>query len=103
MTTIDEHHEHHIVSPRVYLLIFGTLLLCTGLTVWAAFTEMGWLNPVVAIAIACFKATLVVLYFMHIRYSSTLMKLTVCAGVFTFLVLITMTMSDYISRAWGMW
>jgi cytochrome c oxidase subunit 4 len=103
VTTIDEHHEHHIVSPKVYAVIFGILLLGTALTVWAAFTEMGWLNPVVAIAIACVKATLVILYFMHIRYSSTLMKLTVCAGFFTFMILIGMVMTDYISRAWGLW
>lgn len=100
---VEENHEHHIVSPRIYVLIFGALLVCTGLTVWAAFVEMGWFNPVAALAIACIKATLVVLYFMHIRYSSTLMKMTVAAGIFTFLVLVGMSMTDYISRAWGMW
>lgn len=96
-------HEPHIVSPKVYGLIFGALLLGTGLTVGASYIEMGDYNAVVALAIACIKAVLVILFFMHIKYSSRLTKLTVAAGFFTFLVLITMTMVDYISRAWGLW
>ncbi|HEX4021891.1 MAG TPA: cytochrome C oxidase subunit IV family protein [Acidobacteriaceae bacterium] len=98
-----EHQAHHIVSPRVYLLVFGTLLVCTVLTAGVAFIDLGIWNPVIALAIACFKASLVVLFFMHIHYSSKLLKLTVVSGLFIFLVLITMTLSDYISRAWGMW
>ena len=58
--------------------------------------SLPWASPV-------FKAALVILFFMHVKYSSRLMKLTVAAGFFTFLVLITMTLSDYISRAWGLW
>lgn len=99
----QENHEHHIVSPKVYLAIFGALMLGTALTVAASYGNFGSFNAVVALAIACTKATLVVLFFMHIRYSSKLMKLTVAAGFFTFLVLITMTLTDYISRAWGLW
>jgi cytochrome c oxidase subunit IV len=99
----EQHAEHHIVSPMVYLVIFGALLVCTALTIGASYLEMGAWNPVVAIAIAVFKATLVVLFFMHVKYSSTLTKLTVGAGVFTFLILVGMSMSDYISRAWGQW
>ena len=53
--------------------------------------------------IACIKAVLVILFFMHVKYSSRLTKLTVAAGFFTFFVLITMSMTDYISRAWGLW
>jgi cytochrome c oxidase subunit 4 len=99
----EQHAEHHIVSPMVYLVIFGALLACTALTIGASYLEMGAWNPVVAIAIAVFKATLVVLFFMHVKYSSKLTKLTVGAGVFTFLILVGMSMSDYISRAWGQW
>ena len=98
-----EHQEHHVVGPKVYLLIFFALMVCTGLTTWVAFIDLGVLNPVIALAIACFKASLVVLFFMHIHYSSKLLKLTVASGLFMFLVLITMTLSDYISRAWGLW
>jgi len=96
-------HEQHIVSPVTYLIIFGCLVVGTIATVGASFIEMGPWNPVVALAIACVKATLVVLFFMHIKYSSKLMKLTVGAGVFTFLILVGMSLSDYISRAWGQW
>jgi cytochrome c oxidase subunit 4 len=100
---VAEHHEHHIVSPRMYLLIFGALLLGTAITVGASYVDLGEWNPVIALAIACTKAVLVILFFMHIKYSSRVMKLTVASGFFTFLVLITMTLSDYISRAWGLW
>jgi cytochrome c oxidase subunit 4 len=100
---VAEHHEHHIVSPRMYLLIFGALLVGTAITVGASYIDLGEWNPVIALAIACTKAVLVILFFMHIKYSSRVMKLTVASGFFTFLVLITMTLSDYISRAWGLW
>jgi cytochrome c oxidase subunit IV len=99
----DDATEGHIVSPVVYLIIFFALLVGTALTIGASYVEMGPWNPIVAIAIAVTKATLVVLFFMHVKYSAKLTKLTVGAGIFTFLVLIGMTLSDYISRAWGRW
>jgi cytochrome c oxidase subunit 4 len=95
--------DHHVVSPKIYAVIFGALLVGTGLTVAASYAELGAFNAVVALAIACIKAVLVVLFFMHVRYNTKLVKLTVAAGFFTFLVLITMTLTDYISRAWGLW
>jgi cytochrome c oxidase subunit IV len=95
--------EHHVVGPKTYGLILGALLVLTAITTAAAYVDMGVLNPIVALAIACFKAVLVILFFMHIRYSSKLMMLTVGSGFFTFIVLITMTLSDYISRNWGLW
>ncbi len=98
-----EEHEHHIVSPMVYLAIVLALFVGTGLTVWASYIDMGVWNPVVALAIACTKATLVVLFFMHVKYSTKLTKLTVISGLFTFMALIGMTLADYISRAWGRW
>ena len=101
--TNPEHVEHHIVTPAQYLLVFGTLLLFTLLTVVAAYIDMGWLNPVVALGIASFKAVIVILFFMHAKYQSRLIKMTIASGFFVFAVLIVMTMSDYISRAWGMW
>jgi cytochrome c oxidase subunit 4 len=96
-------HEHHIVSPVVYATIVGALLVGTGLTVGASYLELGIFNPIVAIAIACIKATLVVLFFMHVKYSTRLTKLTVGCGLFTFIVLISMTLADYFTRAWGRW
>jgi len=98
-----EHAEHHIVTPIQYAMVFGTLLLFTGITVGAAYINMGPLNPVIALGIACFKAVVVILFFMHVKYQSHLIKMTVGAGFFTFIVLITMTLSDYMSRAWGLW
>jgi cytochrome c oxidase subunit IV len=95
--------EHHIVSPKVYLAIIAALLVGTAITVWASFIDLGPWNPVIALAIACTKAMLVVLFFMHVKYSSKLTKLTLISGVFIFLALISMTLSDYISRAWGRW
>jgi cytochrome c oxidase subunit 4 len=101
--TNPEHAEHHIVSPAQYALVFGTLLLFTLLTVVAANIDMGVFNPIIALGIASFKAVVVILFFMHVKYQSNLIKMTVGAGFFTFLVLITMTLSDYMSRAWGLW
>jgi cytochrome c oxidase subunit 4 len=96
-------HAHHIVGPKVYVAILFALLAGTGLTVWASFIDLGFWNPVIALAIATSKATLVVLFFMHVKYSTRLTKLTVGAGIFTFLTLVSMTLADYISRAWGRW
>jgi cytochrome c oxidase subunit 4 len=96
-------HEHHVVGPKTYLTILIALMVLTATTTGAAYIEMGVFNPIVALGIACLKAVLVILFFMHIRYSSKVMMLTVGAGFFTFLVLITMTLSDYISRNWGLW
>ena len=101
--TNPEHAEHHIVSPAQYTMVFGTLLLFTAITVGAAYIDMKWANPVIALGIASFKACVVILFFMHAKYQSRLIKMTIASGFFVFLVLITMTLSDYISRAWGMW
>jgi cytochrome c oxidase subunit 4 len=99
------HNEdtRHIVGPGVYLVILFALLLGTALTVWASYIDLGLWNPVIALAIATTKAVLVVLFFMHVWYSSKLTKLTIISGIFMFLVLISMTLADYISRAWGSW
>ena len=99
------HHddEHHIVSPKVYLTIVVVLLVLTATTVAASYIEMGVFNPIVALAIAAVKMMLVVLFFMHVKYSPRLTKLTVGAGLFTFIVLVGMTLADYFTRAWGRW
>jgi cytochrome c oxidase subunit 4 len=100
--TDPEHQEEiHVVKPGIYLIIFLALLALTALTTGMSFVDLGVFNAVIALAIACFKASLVVLFFMHIHYSSRLLKMTVAAGLFTFCLLITLTMTDYISRAWG--
>ena len=101
--TNPEHAEHHIVTPLQYAMVFGTLLLFTGITVGAAYIDMKWANPVVALGIASFKAVVVILFFMHVKYQSRLVRLTVAAGFFTFLILCTMSLADYMSRSWGLW
>jgi cytochrome c oxidase subunit IV len=95
-----EHTEHaeHIVSPGLYLGIILTLLGLTALTVGAAYVNLGPYNIVVALAIATLKATLVVLFFMHVKYSPRRTKLVVFAGIFWLGLLLFLTMSDYVSR-----
>ena len=88
----------HIVSLRIYFAIFGTLMVLTGVTVWVAFHNLGPLNAVVALTIATFKATLVILYFMHARYSSKLTWLVIVAGFFWLGILLVLTMTDYLTR-----
>ena len=102
--SIEEHeHHHHVVPPRIYITILLALIVGTAVTVGASYVDMGPLNPVIALAIAATKMILVVLFFMHVKYSTKLTKLTVGAGLFTFLVLVGMTLSDYWTRAWGRW
>lgn len=98
-----EHVAHHVVSPMMYMAIFGVLMVGTLLTVGASMVNLGPFNAPIAIGIAVTKAVFVVLFFMHVKYSSRLVKLTVSAGFFTFIVLVMMTMLDYVSRAWGRW
>ena len=98
-----EHADHHIVTPKIYAIVFASLLIGTAITVKAAYIDLGVFNPVVALAIACTKAVIVILFFMHVKYQSNLVRMTVACGFFTFLVLVTMTLTDYMSRAWGSW
>lgn len=90
--------EHAHPTRKVYLAVFLALVVGTILTWWIAFIDLGRWNPVIAITIACTKATLVILFFMHVRYSSKLTILTVCAGFFWLLILISLSLSDYLTR-----
>jgi cytochrome c oxidase subunit 4 len=89
---------HHVVPVRVYLAVFAALMVFTAVTVAAAFVDLGALNNVVMLAIAVVKATLVVMFFMHVRYSTRLIPVVVFGGVFFLLVMFGITMSDYVSR-----
>jgi len=96
---MSEHdNTNHIVPPRTYLVIILTLMGLTAITVTAAFKDLGQFNIVVALAIATIKATLVVLFFMHAKYSPQRTQLVIIAGIFWLLILLFMTMSDYVSR-----
>ena len=93
--------SEHIVQPRIYLAIFLALILGTGLTVLAAFSDFpGPLNVVVALTIAVIKATLVVLYFMHVRYSPRLIWLVIGSALFWLAIMFALTISDYWTRTW---
>ena len=90
----------HVVPKKVYFSIFAILIILTAVTVASAFYDLGGMNIVVAIAIACTKGTLVVLYFMHVRYSERLTWVIVITGFGWLGVLIVLTMSDYFTRGW---
>jgi len=88
----------HILPRRVYFTIFAILLLCTYLTVQIAFFDLGRLNAVAALTIAVFKAVLVVLFFMHARYSPRLTWVVVIGAVFWLVILLALTAGDYLTR-----
>ena len=88
----------HVTPIRVYLMVVTILMVGTALTVWAAFLPRGPCNAVVALAIAVTKATFVVLYFMHVRHSTRLTKITVMAGFLWLAILVALTLSDYFTR-----
>jgi len=90
----------HVVPTRVYYLIFGILMFCTALTVGIAFVDLGPFNVVAALTIAVIKATLVVLFFMHVKYSTRLTWAVVAGSVFWLGILIALTMGDYLTRPW---
>jgi cytochrome c oxidase subunit 4 len=90
--------SEHVSSPKNYVLIFAALMVLTGVTVWVAKIDLGWANDVVALTVAVAKALLVILFFMHVRYSTRMTALTALAGFFWLAILILITMSDYWSR-----
>ena len=101
----EEHSEHHIVSPKIYFTIFAVLMICTVLTVAAAEVDLNQyfrgLNIIVALTIAVLKASLVVLFFMHGKYSPKRTQMVIIASVFWLAVMLLMTMSDYVTRLWS--
>ena len=94
------HSSVHVTPLKVYIGIFLALMVLTVITVLAAYVDLGALNTIVALAIAGFKATLVVLYFMHVRHASRLTKLIVGTGLFFLAILLGQTFIDYASRMW---
>jgi cytochrome c oxidase subunit 4 len=95
----------HVAPKSMYYAVFGALMLGTALTVGAAFLDLGVLNNVVMLGIAITKATLVVLYFMHVRWSTRLTWVVAASGFFWLLILFGLTMQDYLTRGWvdGSW
>ena len=83
--------SQHIVPPRVYYTVFGMLMLGTAITVGVSFLDLGAFNAIVALTIAVFKATLVVLFFMHVKYSTRLTWVVVTGSVFWLAILLSLT------------
>ena len=90
----------HVVPLKIYFAIFAALMVLTAITVWVAFIDLGPMNTVVALGIAVTKATLVVLFFMHVKYSSKLTWLVVASGFVFLAIMLAFTMSDIVSRGW---
>jgi cytochrome c oxidase subunit IV len=90
----------HISPKGMYYGVFGALMVMTAITVAVAFVPLGALNFPVAISIAITKATLVVLFFMHVKYSSKLTKMIVGLAMFFLLTMFGLTLTDYLSRGW---
>jgi cytochrome c oxidase subunit 4 len=90
----------HVSSIKSYVAIFLALMALTAVTIIVAYINLGPWNKVVALGIASFKATLVVLYFMHVKYASRMTKLIVVTGFFFLFILFAETMVDYGSRSW---
>src|SRR3954469_7983738 len=100
--------SEHVVPVRIYLVVFAALTVLTITTYCAATIDMEAvfnthlpLNSVVALTIAVTKAVLVILFFMHVKYSSRMTKVVVVAGFFWLGIMLTITMSDYLFRALG--
>ena len=91
---------HHIAPVRSYLLVFAALIIGTGLTYAAALVDFGFFNNVVMLTIALVKASLVILIFMGVRWSSRLTWVVAASGFVWLLILFGITMSDYLSRGW---
>jgi cytochrome c oxidase subunit 4 len=91
---------HHVAPVRLYIGVFFILFVGTILTVVAARFDLGPLNNIVMLTIACTKATFVILYFMHVRWGTRLTWVIAGSGFFWLLILFTFTMTDYASRGW---
>jgi cytochrome c oxidase subunit 4 len=90
--------SEHIVSPKIYVVIFFALMAFTLLTVFAAVHDFGQMNVVIALVIATIKASLVILFFMHGKYSARRTKLVIVAGFFWLAIMLGLTLADYTTR-----
>ena len=91
-------HTHHIAPKGLYYAIFVALMVLTALTVGVTYVDLGQANLLVAMGIAVLKATLVVLYFMHVRWSPRLVQVTFATSFLFFGILVAFTLGDYFSR-----
>ncbi len=90
----------HVAPKSMYVGVWLALVVGTILTVAAAEVDLGALNNVVMLLIACTKALLVILFFMHVRWSTRLTWVVVASGFFWLMIMFSLTMTDYLTRGW---
>jgi len=93
-------HSEHVVPISTYLGVFFALMIGTALTTWIAYIDLGPFNTVVALVIAFIKMTLVVLFFMHVKYATGLTRVVILGGFFWLAIMITLTGADEFTRHW---
>jgi cytochrome c oxidase subunit 4 len=89
-----------IIPRKTYFTVWASLLILLAITVLVSYIHLGWLNPAVAVAIAGIKALIIILYFMHVKYSPKLVWVFVCAGFFWLGILFVLSLGDYFTRAY---
>jgi cytochrome c oxidase subunit IV len=104
---MDDSHDHserapthHVTGLPVYFGIFFALMIFTILTVWVSRIDLGLLNTPIALAIAVIKATLVILFFMHVIHSTRLTWVVILASLLWLVLLFVLTLADYLTRSW---
>jgi cytochrome c oxidase subunit 4 len=96
----QDHATHHVASVGMLFAVFASLIVGTVLTYAVSFVDLGFMNTTVALLIAVTKASLVVLFFMGVRYNTPLTKVVAVSGFLWLLILFVLGMSDYLSRGW---
>jgi cytochrome c oxidase subunit 4 len=94
----EAHGEHHVIPTFVYYRVFAALMVLLVLTLAAAAFDLGPLNIAIAVTIAVIKAVLILLYFMHLRFSTPLVQVFGGAALFWLLIMFALTLTDYVSR-----
>lgn len=97
---ISEHHSEHIVPIGIYVAVFLSLVVLTWVTTFVSTLDLGRLNIFVALSIAIFKASLVLLFFMHVKYATRLTKMIVMSGIYWLILLLFIVMMDLWTRGW---
>lgn len=90
-----------MTSIKSYLGIFFALMILTVITVWVSFIDLGYLNTFVALTVACIKAGLVIVYFMHAKHSEKLIWIFIGIAIYWLGIMLLFTFADYATRSWG--
>lgn len=93
---------HHRASIGAYLLVFAALMIMTVITVAVSRVDLGAWNTLVAMGIAVLKATIVILWFMHVIHSPRMTWIVVISSFLWLGVLFVLTFADYLTRVWDL-